>query len=80
MINDNVIKIQLWDTAGQEKFHSVTSGFYRNAAGVFLIYEISRQESFDEISVKYSKYKLSEMAFRKQEICERAHLVFSSGK
>jgi small GTP-binding protein len=50
-IENKVIRIQVWDTAGQERFHSITSGFYRNAAGVFLVYDISKADSFEDISV-----------------------------
>ena len=36
------IKLQIWDTAGQESFRSIVKTFYRNAAAVFLVYNIKR--------------------------------------
>ena len=40
------IKLQIWDTAGQERFRSVTRSYYRGAAGVLLVYDITRRSTF----------------------------------
>jgi len=45
-VDGKVIKIQIWDTAGQESFKSVTRIFYRGAHCVFLTYDITRDETF----------------------------------
>ena len=45
------MKIQAWDTAGQEKFRSVTRTFFRNAACALVVYDISNRASFDNISM-----------------------------
>ena len=34
------IKIQIWDTAGQEKYRAITSAYYKGALGAFVIYDI----------------------------------------
>ena len=39
-VNGKVIKLQIWDTAGQENFRSVTKIFYRNAHACILTYAI----------------------------------------
>lgn len=44
------VKLQLWDTAGQEKFRSITRSYYRNSVGVMLVYDISNRASFENIS------------------------------
>lgn len=44
------VKLQLWDTAGQEKFRSITRCYYRNSVGVFLVYDITRRESFEHVT------------------------------
>jgi Ras-related protein Rab-2A len=45
-VNSKHIKLQIWDTAGQESFRAITRSFYRNAHGVILMYDITRLESF----------------------------------
>ena len=41
--------IQLWDTAGQERFRSITKGYYKDSQGLLLIYDITNQETFDNV-------------------------------
>lgn len=36
------IKLQIWDTAGQESFRSIVRSFYRNVTAVFLVYNIAK--------------------------------------
>ena len=43
------IKFEIWDTAGQEKYRSLAKVFYKNAAVCVLVYEITRRASFDEL-------------------------------
>jgi len=45
-VEGKVIKLQIWDTAGQESFKSVTRIFYRGAHCVFLTYDVTREETF----------------------------------
>ena len=44
------IKLQIWDTAGQEKFRSITRSYYRGTCGALLVYDITRRETFDHIA------------------------------
>lgn len=41
------IKLQLWDTAGTERFRSVSRSYYRGAAGAILVYDVSSWRSFE---------------------------------
>jgi small GTP-binding protein len=43
------IKAQLWDTAGQERYESMTNAYYRDAVGAFLVYDISSEQSFQNV-------------------------------
>jgi len=42
-------KLQIWDTSGQEAFRSVTRAYYRGAAGVLLVYDVSRRKTFEHV-------------------------------
>jgi Ras-related protein Rab-2A len=44
------VKLQIWDTAGQESFRSITRSYYRGAAGALLVYDITRRDSFQHLS------------------------------
>lgn len=48
-INDKVIKLQIWDTCGQELYHSLITNFYRNATLAIMVYSINSKDSFDHI-------------------------------
>ena len=43
------VKLQLWDTAGTERFRSVSRSYYRGAAGAILVYDISNQSTFAQL-------------------------------
>jgi len=49
-INNNPVKLQIWDTTGQERFRSITRSYYRKAACVLLVYDITRRETFDHLA------------------------------
>ena len=44
------IKLQIWDTAGQESFKSITRSYYRGAAGALLVYDITRRDTFTHLT------------------------------
>ena len=43
------IKFEIWDTAGQEKFRSLAKVFYKNAAICILVYDITKKQTFEEL-------------------------------
>ena len=47
--NGKVLKFDIWDTAGQEKYRALTKMFYKDASAAILVYDITRKESFNEI-------------------------------
>ena len=48
-VNDKVVKLQIWDTCGQEIYKSLISNFYRNSSLAVLIYAIDNKESFNHV-------------------------------
>ena len=48
LLNKNVL-VKIWDSAGQERFKTVTRQYYKNAEGVMLIYDVTSQKSFSMI-------------------------------
>ena len=47
--NNKKIKIQIWDTAGQERYKSITTSYYKGAKGAFIVYDITKKESFKNV-------------------------------
>ena len=43
------MKAQIWDTAGQERYRAITSAYYRGAVGALLVYDITKQATFDNV-------------------------------
>jgi len=48
-LEGKMIKLQIWDTAGQESFRSITRSYYRGAAGALLVYDITRRDTFQHL-------------------------------
>uniref|UniRef100_A0A8C4UBK2 small monomeric GTPase n=1 Tax=Falco tinnunculus TaxID=100819 RepID=A0A8C4UBK2_FALTI len=43
------LQVHRGDTAGQERFNSITSAYYRSAKGIILVYDITKKETFDDL-------------------------------
>lgn len=61
---DKTMKFEIWDTAGQEKYRSLSKIFYKDATVAILVYDITRKQSFEEIK-KYWISQLKEQAPKK---------------
>ena len=59
VINEKKIKIQIWDTAGEERYRSITSAYYKGAKGAFIVYDITRKSTFVNIDKWISDLKLN---------------------
>ena len=59
--NGDEAKIQIWDTAGQDRYKSITKSYIRGANGIILIYDVTNKKSFEGIQnwVKQIKEQVS---------------------
>ena len=48
-VSGHNIKAQIWDTAGQEKYKAITSAYYKGSKGAFIVYDITRRDTFDNV-------------------------------
>ena len=56
-VGDKVIKLQIWDTCGQEVYRSLISSFYRNSSLAILVYSIENKESFSNLELWLNELK-----------------------
>ena len=49
------IKLQIWDTAGQESFASITRSYYRGSVGALLVYDVTKRQSFNHLKIWLSE-------------------------
>ena len=59
VMNDRQVQINFWDTAGQEKYRSFTTTFYKDAHGVIVVFDITNRFSFDNLDIWLNEVQLS---------------------
>lgn len=86
-LNRKVIKIQIWDTAGQEQFQAITRTYYKGAIGALLVYDITRRETFthvkkwlQEVKVNSSKNICVILIGNKKDLEDRRKVSFEEGE
>ena len=79
--------MQIWDTAGQEKFRNINASYYKGANGILVVYDITNKETFDgltswliEIEKNSSKdvYKL--LIGNKNDLEDKRQISYNEGK
>ena len=81
--NNKEYELNIWDTAGQEKFHSVGKHFYKDAYIVCLVYDITSQDSLEQLETiwypdikKYGeKYTILAVVGNKSDLYENDNLA-----
>ena len=48
-LDNQIFRIQIWDTAGQENFRSITRAYYKNCVCAMVVYDITNKKSFDNV-------------------------------
>ena len=49
-IDNKIFRIQIWDTAGQENFRSITRAYYKNSVCALVVYDISSRETVEHVT------------------------------
>jgi len=49
------VKLQIWDTAGQEKYRAIVSALFRGAHGVAVVFDLTNRESFESIPMWFTE-------------------------
>jgi len=56
------VKCQIWDTAGQQRFHVITHSYYKSAHGIVLVYDVSEPDEASFNNVRYWMENINEHA------------------
>ena len=67
-----MVKIQVWDTAGQDRFRSITKNYYKGAHGIILIYDVTENKSFENLKNWMNQIK--------EEVSNRVTIVLVGNK
>lgn len=57
-VQDVRIKLQIWDTAGQDKFKTITKNYYRNSQGVLVVFAVDSRDSYYSVCTQFATRKL----------------------
>lgn len=70
--NGKKVKIQIWDTAGQDRFHSMTRTYFKGAQGIILVYDVTNRKTFENIKKWVSQIK--------EEVSDKVSIVLVGNK
>lgn len=87
-VDGKVIKLQIWDTAGQDRFKTITSSYYRGAHGIIVTYDLTDRDSFAKVSEwmqevdKHSDKNVSKILVGNKKDLEENHraVAYNEGK
>eukprot|EP01084_Bolivina_argentea_P316387 548402_1 len=66
-IDNKWIKLQVWDTSGQQRFHTIINSYYRGAHAIIIVYDITNMESFENVRNWYRQ--IEQYANSNVQIC-----------
>ena len=83
-INSQIYNIDIWDTAGQEKYRSLVKIFYKNSKAIIFVYDITNYKSFEELKkywIPQTKQLLNEnivygLVGNKSDLYEKEEILF----
>ena len=66
-VKDRSVRVQIWDTAGQEAFRSITRSYYKSSTCAFIVYDITNKSSFKSVASWLNECR--EMCYKDILIC-----------
>ncbi len=57
VLGADTVQVQVWDTAGQEQFHKITTSYYKGANGIMLVYDVSDKKSVENVEYWVKKIR-----------------------
>ena len=51
------VKLQIWDTAGQDRFRAITKNYYKSANGIILIYDVTSLQTYENVKIWINQIK-----------------------
>ena len=86
-LNNKTIKIEIWDTAGQEQFQAITRTYYKGAIGALLVYDITRRDTFthvtkwlEEVKSNSSKHICVILIGNKKDLEDKRQVTYEEGE
>ncbi|KRX02412.1 P-loop containing nucleoside triphosphate hydrolase [Pseudocohnilembus persalinus] len=86
-VNNRQIKLQVWDTAGQESFKSITRSYYRGSICCLLVYDVTNRDSFESLQKWKEEIKQSAnekitimLIGNKTDLTQKRVVTFEEGK
>ena len=58
-VEDKSIKLQIWDTAGEERFRNIAKNYFHTSDGFLIVYDISCRDSFEKLSFWLEQIRLN---------------------
>lgn len=88
VVNDKKVKLQLWDSCGQERFNALTRSYYRNTDAFIICYDISSHKSFENAKFwikELEKYVIDHPVIKilvgtKTDLDESRNITYDDGK
>jgi Ras-related protein Rab-1A len=84
--DNKYIKLQIWDTGGQERFKTITRSYYRGCHGIIIVFDITNRNSFDNIRNwiyeinNHSENTCNILVGNKLDLIDKREITYKEGK